>query len=476
LVCSPEDDSRSISRWWQWLTATPAPPAPVQTGRVLLISYLFPPTGGSGVQRPAKLAKYLPACGWSVEVLAAAHDRFPWSDPSLLIDLPPGVLVHRVAGWEPACLARRIALLCPLPGLHGRVEDALHWRLTHWADRLGLAGGESLWIGSAARTAVQLHRDKPFDAMISTGPPHFAHRVAQRVAAATGLPWLADLRDPMVSDFDRTQASPRHARRMQAFQDEVLDEADLVITTCPSFTAELQGRRPDRADRVRAITNGFDPEDIAQAIDVSELASTSRGDCVFVAAGSFYGRRELSRIINPLRQVLEANPQWRHRVQLVISGTIDAEQRRELESSRPEWVTLTGYVDHTRAIRMAARAACNIVVVPGCEHGRLSIPGKTFELMAVPTHMLALVPAGSDTEAIVTRAGDCTAAPFENEHAVASAMQQIIENRFADRLPAGRDWRRVSAFDRRTIAARFADCLNRLRETSTGSPSPMEVA
>jgi len=31
---------------------------------VLMISYLFPPTAGSGVQRTAKFARYVPQCGW----------------------------------------------------------------------------------------------------------------------------------------------------------------------------------------------------------------------------------------------------------------------------------------------------------------------------------------------------------------------------------------------------------------------------
>jgi len=39
-------------------------------GRVLIVSYYFPPAGGSGVHRVLKLCKYLPEFGWDVEVLA----------------------------------------------------------------------------------------------------------------------------------------------------------------------------------------------------------------------------------------------------------------------------------------------------------------------------------------------------------------------------------------------------------------------
>ena len=40
-------------------------------GKILLISYLFPPVGGIGVQRALSLAKYLPQSGFEVYVLKA---------------------------------------------------------------------------------------------------------------------------------------------------------------------------------------------------------------------------------------------------------------------------------------------------------------------------------------------------------------------------------------------------------------------
>jgi hypothetical protein len=475
-ACAP-----SSAAWWRWLrqqVMVLTPPAP-RAKRVLIISYQFPPTGGSGVQRPAKLAKYLPAHGWSVEVLAAGHDRFPWADETLLEAVSTETRVHRIRGYEPACLAQRIAsvfpaILCgtnvqnsasdqPEPGQADSrrdIEDALFWRLTRVANGLGLGQGESMWVGPAVRAAVRRHRETPFDAVISTGPPHFAHRVAMRVARATRLPWLADLRDPMASDFDRQGPSSRCMTRMQKLEAAVLQRADAIITTCPAFASDLQERYPRRAASIRAITNGFDRDDILAAIDGEAAAAGTPDLCEFVAAGSFYGRRELARIIRPLQQAIDNRPEWKGRVRFTIAGTIDAEQRRYWEKNKPEWVTLTGYVDHAAAIRLATRAACNILVVPACNHGHLSIPGKTFELLALPSHVLALVPSSGDTSQIVSRAGASTVAPFENTHAVVTAMDRIIEAYFAGRLDRNRDWRWVDAFDRRYIAGRFADALN----------------
>lgn len=462
----------AVARWRRWLHAS-APAGPVATaGRVLLISYQFPPTGGSGVQRPAKLAKYLARIGWHVEALAAAHERFPWCDPSLLEGLGPGVRMHRVLGWEPACVARRMSdglrtcagrMMRGVSAERARwVEDRLYWRFTAVTSKLGCGQGESLWIPSAVAAAMRLHRARPFDAFITTGPPHFVHRVGLRVQRLTGLPWIADLRDPLVSDFDRTPTDPERRIAQRRLERAIARHATAITTTCPALVEDLRARYP--AADVRAITNGYDRDDLRSALDsAAEAARPNRGECVFVAAGSLYGRREVNGLVTPLRRILEAHPAWRGRVRLVLAGSIDAAQRQRWERDRPEWLTLAGYLDHAAALRLTASAACNMVMVPDCTHGRLSIPGKLFELLAVPAHVLVLAPDGCDTARIAGAAGASTVVPLEDLQRVAQAMRSIIAGWFDGTLCRDRDWGAVDAYDRASVAAQFAEVLNTVR-------------
>jgi hypothetical protein len=45
--------------------------------RVLMIAYIYPPQGGSGVQRTVKFVRYLPSYGWEPLVLTV---REPYDD------------------------------------------------------------------------------------------------------------------------------------------------------------------------------------------------------------------------------------------------------------------------------------------------------------------------------------------------------------------------------------------------------------
>lgn len=449
-----EPPSQSTS-WSDWIRHGSALLRDTWGGRVLLISYLFPPTGGSAVQRPAKLAKYLSRLGWSVEVVTAGHDRFPWHDKTLLLDIPDACRIHRVRGWEPASVALRL-------GRALRIEEMMHWRLNHLYERCGIRDPQALWVGPATRAMLARHRRAPFDAVISTGPPHFTHRVAIRIKERTGTPWIADLRDPLVSDFDRTRATARVRDGMRRLERRILHTADAVLTTCDAFTKDLQDRYPHRENGdIQTVTNGFDRDDLRPLL-LEKRSDPANGICVFAAIGSFYGRRELDRIVAPMQSVLDHHPEWQGRVRLIVAGTLDGEQRQRWENGCPGWMELAGYLDHAAALRLAAQSACTIIVVPDCEHGRTSIPGKTFELLALPTHVLALVPPDSETARVVRDTGASTIARFESPDEVGRSFEGIIQAHAKGLLPRSRDWLALDRYDRFSIAAQFAECLGSL--------------
>lgn len=462
-----ERDSTNVAMYETWRAWVRSGRPRCATGsvlkRALLISYEFPPIGGSGVQRAAKLAKYLPEFGWSLHMLTAAHDRFSWHDETLLVDLPPDCEIHRVRGNEPACLARRIVTPLRFAGQSARqwLEDRIYEGLVRWAARRGQGNGEIWWVRSAVHAALKLHQLHRYDAVISTGPPHFTHLIAREMSATAGIPWLADLREPLTSDLALTPHSRTEQIAQNRLEAKILSEARAIVTATAALTNDLQHRYPQRATAIRCITNGFDRDDFLRHEHL-DAVEPCQSECLLLASGSFYGRRELRRVLWPLERVLIAHPEWDGLVRLVVAGTVDAQQQQRIERHRPDWLTMLGYVDHVRAVELAMRATCSIVMVPDCEHGRLSIPSKIFELIGLPRHILGLMPAACETGLILRRACACTLAPLENEAAVEGALAGIIAAHFSDRLPRERPWRSLDPFDRQNIAHEFAECLDSL--------------
>src|SRR5688500_8400881 len=76
--------------------------------RVLIVSYLFPPVGGAGVQRAVKFVKYLSEFGWQPSVLTVANPSVPVMDRSLLADIPRDVTIHKARTLEPGYAVKSI--------------------------------------------------------------------------------------------------------------------------------------------------------------------------------------------------------------------------------------------------------------------------------------------------------------------------------------------------------------------------------
>nr|NQU90889.1 glycosyl transferase family 1 [Bacteroidota bacterium] len=77
------------------------------TGRVLILTYYWPPSGGAGVQRWLKFVKYLPHFGWQPIVYTADDAEYPVLDRSLSKDIPAGLEVIKTKVWEPYDLYKR---------------------------------------------------------------------------------------------------------------------------------------------------------------------------------------------------------------------------------------------------------------------------------------------------------------------------------------------------------------------------------
>ena len=216
---------------------------------LLLVTYHFPPHGGSGVQRPAKLAKYLPGAGWRAIVLTAGHSHYPLLDPTLETGVAES-LVSRTRGWEPGAIAAAVCGQLRRTGERvswvDALEDRIYWRLARLVGRLHLPEEELLWVPAAISEARRLIARHQIEAVVTTSPPVSAHLVGLALKCRLGIPWIADLRDPIVDNFAYTPGTGLADRLFRRFERAVLSRADRCIVTCPDLADRLLDRYGNR--------------------------------------------------------------------------------------------------------------------------------------------------------------------------------------------------------------------------------------
>ena len=167
--------------------------------RILIVTMYWPPAGGGGVQRPLKFATYLPALGIETHVLAPDGSKWIHRDDEL--QPPSQAWVHRVRYIGPR--ARR-----PAEELHGKGGLERLGTQASLAFRRALVPDASVtWNATAIPAAIQAVRREGIDVVLTTSPPGSVHLVGAAAKKATGVHWIADLRDSIVAHPHRRAES-----------------------------------------------------------------------------------------------------------------------------------------------------------------------------------------------------------------------------------------------------------------------------
>jgi glycosyltransferase involved in cell wall biosynthesis len=354
---------------------------------VLLVTLYFPPAGGGGVQRPLKLAQYLPALGIETHVLAPDDPKWVHRDPELRV--PTQAWVHRVRYLGPK--ARK-------PTEELRATDGFERALVQakvTARRLLLPDASVTWNLTAIPAAIRIARREGIDAVVTTSPPGSIHFVGAAVRRATGARWLADLRDPIVANPHR-RSDTAATRARQAANEKlaglVARGADAV--SCVSDAIADEVRRLGPRGIVRTIANGCDFDDFAGL----EYRPASRFRITHT--GSFFGKRDPRPFLQALHD----------------SG-LDASARfvGDFRSSDREWAESLGlgdrlelidYSPRAESLRLQRDSEVLLLLVPDAGgRGKGVLSGKVFEYLAAGRPILAAVPPDGAAADLIRETG-----------------------------------------------------------------------
>ena len=420
--------------------------------RLLIITYYWPPTGGSGVQRWVKFSKYLPAHGWQPVIYTPENPERLAVDESLLADIPACAEVIKTPILEPYAVYRKLT-----GGGKGEVNP-VNAQQKNWKQRLSLwirgncfiPDPRVAWVRPSVRYLKKYLREHPVDAVVTTGPPQSVHLIGLGLKKALGLHWIADFRDPWTEMFyykhlGLTAASDRRHHRLEQ---AVLDAADTVISVSPPVAADFQAKT---STPVVLITNGFDEDDFA---DFGEVASgsllsggvppeppasagasevsgsgsapaqpfTRSGSRSDSGAGAAAGPRQKAlRLVhtglfaadgNPLNlwdalaQRCSSDPDFRARLQIRLAGKVDtaiteAIRARDLGENLVE----LGYLPHDETVR--EQRAADILLLPLRQEPEYAkvLPGKIFEYLAAGRPVLGIGQEDGAAAAILRDAG-----------------------------------------------------------------------
>jgi glycosyltransferase involved in cell wall biosynthesis len=309
------------------------------------------------------------------------------------------------------------------------------------------------WLPFAFVAAMRAHRAKPFDVIYSTSSPITSHLVAALLKRSTGVPWVAEFRDPWLGNALAVRLPWLHRRLQVKLERWIVRSADRVVGVSAGITALYQARYPF-APEMTTITSGYDRGEARNAPRKADPDGVFR----IVYTGTLDRPHELQIFLQGLAGLRLRAPELHDRLRIDFYGSVSATCRavaNQFADGIGGIVAFHGFVPRGEALDALAGAdAALILLGPGPGMG-LFVGGKLFDYIGQDRQILAMLPPG-DSRDILARLNwgvVCDPDPEAVEHAIEQLLTQSPPDRPAD--PEG-------AFDRFVLAGELAKCLDQV--------------
>ena len=407
--------------------------------RVLVIAYYWPPSGGSGVQRWVKFAKYLPKEGWEPVIYTPENPEYTAIDRTLEAEVSPDLEVIRTPINEPYNIYRKLmgrgastdmkTLTAGAAG--GAVTEissgkkSLKQRISLWIRaNLFVPDPRIWWVKPSVKFLTEYLKGHPVDAIVTTGPPHSMHLIGKAFHERLGIPWIPDFRDPWSRMY--------------------------YLKHLPMTGASWKKLRAQTGTPVAMITNGYDSADFEGPAPEPDGFFNLTHTGLFAADGNPLG----------LWKVLGAMPSaFKDKLRIRLSGKVDAEvmQAIEAEGLKPNVVTL-GYLNHAAAVREQRAATVLLLPLRNDPEYRPILPGKLFEYLASRRPILGIGQTDGAMARVISEAKAGITADWADEAAMAAFLNDAWELFCKGGVPATEG--NIEKYSRESTARELARLLD----------------
>ncbi|MFK8057683.1 MAG: glycosyltransferase family 4 protein [Saprospiraceae bacterium] len=430
--------------------------------RVLIISYYWPPSGGSGVQRWLKFAKYLPEFDWEPIVVAPEGADYPVADESLLKEVED-ITVLRYPIWEPYSLYRKLTGAKPGEnfGVVPAKKQSLTKRFSTWIRaNFFVPDPRVFWVKPTTKGLVKYLKDNPVDVVITTGPPHSVHLIGKALKKRVkGLKWIMDVRDPW-SQFDihlSFNPGARAKRKNERLEQECLTAADKVIGTAYSMPTHLMDFD---TNKYQTITNGYDASDFQGLPSVK-----SKKDKFHIYhTGLLNAVRNPTAVWTALAKLVDADAGFAERLKVFLIGNVATEVKASIDAlpQLKDKVTITPWMKHNELVQKYDDADLFLLCPNQSDNAKGQINGKLFEYLAAGKPVLHIGPYDADNTSILDDVHAGLTVPPGDVDGTEGALQRFIDGRFGE-SPHALQREGVLKFERKQVTKQLATLLDSLR-------------
>jgi len=374
--------------------------------RLLLVAYHFPPlAGSSGIQRTLRFVQYLPKSGWEPIVLTSHPRTYEKTSNDLLADVPPNLVVKRAFALD---TARHLSLGGRYLGSMACPDRWMTWQF------------------DAVRQGLKLVKQYRPAAIWSTYPIATAHLIGHALAQRTGLPWIADFRDPMAQDG--YPADPKVWQSFKRIEEYAMHDARLNLFTTPGAARMYRDRYPFAAPRIDVLENGFDEDAFVDADRTLPHREPLNPGCLtLVHSGIVYPKeRDPTPLFAALGKLSASGRLPKGRLKVRFRAAVHEDLLRQLAANHgvADITEIVPAIPYRAALAEMLRADGLLVMqASGCND---QIPAKIYEYLRARRPIVALTDPIGDTAGALFAAGIRSIAPLDQREAIEAILLRFV--------------------------------------------------
>lgn len=433
--------------------------------RVLIITYYWPPTGGSGVQRWVKFAKYLPEEGWQPVIYTPENPEQLAVDHSLEAEIPPQAEIIKTRITEPYELYKKVLKrsghskeTIEVNPVNAQDKSFLQ-KMAMWVrGNLFRPDPRCMWINPSVRFLEKYLAEHPVDLIVSTGPPQSMHLIGMKLARKTGLPWIADFRDPWTKIFYFKHLSMTRATEIwhKKMERNVLDHASAVVAVSPLVQQDFQIMTQTP---VELITNGFDECDFSSEVCKEAFGGPGK-DFMITHTGLFAADGNPTTLWEVLAEKSRKDEDFRKCLKIKLIGKTDEQITESIrEVGLADNLCNMGYQPHALAVEEQRHASLLILPLRKEPEYKAVLPGKLFEYLASWRPVLGIGQPDGAMSMILNKTKTGIVLDWEDKASISRFINLCWENHLNGRLTV--EDTDLSQFSRRELTRKMVELFER---------------
>jgi glycosyltransferase involved in cell wall biosynthesis len=372
--------------------------------KVLIITYYWAPSGGIGVNRCLKFAKYLLKFGWEPVIYTAENADYPYIDEENLKQVPKNITVLKKKIIEPFRFYKFLsgkkkneAMNNPIHVRDGKRK--LINNLSIWIrGNFFIPDARALWIKPSVKYLSEYLTKNHIDAILTDGPPHTNTVIAQKLSKKFNIPWLADFQDPwtQVDYYKLLKLSKPADKKHRQLEQETFKTAKKITIASPTWKKDLEAIG---AKNIDVIFWGYDEEDF-KTLKQNNL---DKKFSIYHAGMLGFDRHPctLLKVLADLKTEIKG---FDNDLEIKFAGFVDYSVTQTInELKLNNNFTNLGTVKRTKALELTLSSQILLLLINKAENAQGRIPGKLFELMRSHRPILTLGTLNSDVHNIIEK-------------------------------------------------------------------------